>query len=239
MFLRILQAEQLKLHKSPVWIAFFIIPCISAFMGTLNYLNNTEILTNKWYSLWTQHTLFYCYFCFPSLIGVYCAYICRLEHMNNNWNMVMTVPTKISSIYFSKFITVMKMLCFTQIFVGILFYISGKIVGFNTEVPKEMFLWIFLGFIASAAIASIQLVLSIIIRSFAVPIGISLIGGIIGLAINAKGYGVYFPYSLFSIGMCSNNPESNMECSIISFMISCIVFISLFSWISILKIKKI
>ncbi|MFR2020841.1 MAG: hypothetical protein ACLS6G_10240 [Christensenellales bacterium] len=30
--------------------------------GTFNYLQNLEILTDGWYSLWTQHTLFYSLF---------------------------------------------------------------------------------------------------------------------------------------------------------------------------------
>ena len=104
--------------------------------------------------------------------------------------------------------------------------------------PSSMFSWLFFGFCASSAIASVQLTLSLIIRSFAVPIGISLLGGIIGIAVRAKGLGLYSPYSLFPIGMCSNNPEGNLECSIISFMISCILFVLIFSGISILKMKK-
>lgn len=238
MFLRALKAERLKLHNSPIWMAFIIIPCISAIMGTLNYLNNTEVLVQEWYSLWTQHTLFYCYFFFPALIGVYCSYICRLEHMNNNWNSVMTAPISISSIYFSKLITVMKILGLTQIFVGILFYISGKISGFTTPIPKEVFLWLFLGLCASSAIASIQLALSLKIRSFAVPIGISLLGGIVGLAATSKGFGLYFPYSLFSVGMHSNNPGTNMGYSVIAFMISCIAFVVIFSGFSISKMRE-
>lgn len=238
MFLRTLKAEQIKLYRSPIWIAFLIIPCISAFMGTFNYLNNKEILTQEWYSLWTQHTLFYCYFCLPALIGVYCAYLCRLENINNNWNSVLTSPVSINSIYFSKFLTVMKMLFLTQIFVAILFYMSGKFAQFTTPVPKEMFWWLFLGLCASNAITSVQLALSLIIKSFAVPIGISLIGGFVGIAAMAKGFGLYYPYSLFSIGMCANNPSASMHYSIVSFMISCILFIIIFSKLSILKMKN-
>lgn len=237
MFLRVLKAEQIKLYRSPIWIAFFIIPCISAFMGTFNYLGNKDILTEQWYSLWTQHTLFYCYFCLPALIGVYCSYLCRLENMNNNWNIILTAPVSIMRIYFSKFLTVMKMIFFTQIFVGILFYVSGKFAGFTTQFPKEMFWWLFLGLCASSAIASVQLALSLIIKSFAVPIGISLLGGFIGIAAMAKGFGLYFPYSLFSIGMCASNPSANMNYSITSFIISCIVFVVVFSKLSILKFE--
>jgi hypothetical protein len=207
-------------------------------MGTFNYLANKEILTQQWYSLWTQHTIFYCYFCLPALIGVYCAYLCRLENMNNNWNSVLTAPVNITSIYFSKFLTVMKMLFLTQIFVGILFYISGKFAGFTTPVPREMFLWLFWGLCASSAITAVQLALSLIIKSFAVPVGISLLGGLIGLAAKAKGFGLYFPYSLFSIGMCASNPSENMEYSIALFMLSCILFVIIFSKLGVLEMKS-
>lgn len=238
MFLRTLKAEQMKLHKSPIWIPFFIIPCISAFMGTFNYLGNKDILTKEWYSLWTQHTIFYCYFCLPALIGVYCAYLCRLENINNNWNSILTSPVSIKSIYFSKFIIVMKMLFFTQIFEGILFYISGKFVGFTTAIPSEMLLWLLWGLCAGSAIVSIQLALSIIIKSFAVPIGLSLLGGFLGVAAIAKGVGLYFPYSLFSIGMCANNPSANMGYSTTSFMISCILFVIIFSELGIKNLEQ-
>jgi len=53
MFLNALKAEQIKLHKCPIWIAFFIIPCISAILGTVNYVSNIDVLGNEWYSLWT------------------------------------------------------------------------------------------------------------------------------------------------------------------------------------------
>ena len=39
--------------------AVFVMPLISASYGTFNYLQNLEILHERWYSLWTQHTLFY------------------------------------------------------------------------------------------------------------------------------------------------------------------------------------
>lgn len=238
MFFNVLKAEQIKLHKCPIWIAFFIIPCLSAILGTFNYVNNIDVLSNGWYSLWTQHTLFFCYLCFPALIGVYCSYICRLEHMNSNWNTILTAPISFSSIYFSKFITIIKMLLLTQIFVGILFYVSGKVIGITGPLPLKMFLWLLYGFFGGCAIASVQLALSLIIKSFAVPIGISLLGGIIEIAFRAKGLGLFFPYALFSIGMCANNPDSNLEYSAISFIISCLLFVVIFSLIGISKIRK-
>ena len=179
MFLNMLKAEKIKLHNSPIWLAFFIIPCLSAFMGTFNYLNNTSVLTKAWYSLWTQHTLFYCSFCFPALIGVYCAYECRLEHIQNNWNIILTMPVKKKFIYFSKLITIYKVVLVTQLLAGILFYISGKLSGFSEPMPLRFILLLILGSVGSLPIISAQLSLSLRIKSFSLPIGISIIGGIL------------------------------------------------------------
>ena len=59
MLKRCILAENRKLHASPIWAMFFVLPILSATYGTFNYLQNLEILTDGWYSLWTQHTLFY------------------------------------------------------------------------------------------------------------------------------------------------------------------------------------
>lgn len=75
MFQRCLRAENRKLHASPIWIMFFLLPVISAGYGTFNYLQNLEILTDGWYSLWTQHTLFYSMFFFPAMVAAYAAYL--------------------------------------------------------------------------------------------------------------------------------------------------------------------
>lgn len=77
MLLRCIRAENRKLHASPIWFMFFILPIISAGYGTFNYLQNLEILRDGWYSLWTQHTLFYSLFFFPCMVAVYAAYLWR------------------------------------------------------------------------------------------------------------------------------------------------------------------
>ena len=92
MIFKMLKAERMKLKRSPVWIAFIIMPIIPALLGTINYLGNIEILQSEWYSLWTQHTLFTCYFFLPIMIGVYCSYIMHQEEANRNWNNVLTLP---------------------------------------------------------------------------------------------------------------------------------------------------
>ncbi|MEX1307529.1 MAG: ABC transporter permease [Eubacteriales bacterium] len=206
MYTKTLRAEMTKLRRSPVWLPFFLVPLLPAVMGTFNYLQNTAILTQEWYSLWTQHTLFLCYFFFPILIGVYTAYLLRLEHTHHNWNAMMSAPVKPVYLYLAKLTLCAVMVCLTQLWIGLLFIISGKLCGFTTPIPPELLVWLVSGMLGGLVIATLQYCLSLVIKSFAVPVGISLAGGIAGFVAFAKGLGVWFPYSLYSLGMRANDP---------------------------------
>lgn len=227
MFLRTLRAEQMKLRHSPVWLAFLILPIIPAVMGTFNYLQNIDILQDQWYSMWTQHTLFTCYFFLPATIGVYCSYLCRLEHTNHNWNAVMTAPVPVSAIYLAKLAVASAMVLLTQIWIGVLFVLSGKMFGMSAPVPPELAEWLLYGAVGGIVICALQLCVSLVIRSFAVPVGIALIGGVAGLAAVAKGYGVWFPYSLLSLGMRANHPGGPLQCGTGQFFLNCLLYLIL------------
>ena len=53
MLCKLIRAELMKLKRSPLWLAFVILPVIPAVMGTFNDLANINILQSEWYSLWT------------------------------------------------------------------------------------------------------------------------------------------------------------------------------------------
>ena len=60
-----------------------------------------------------------------------------------------------------------------------------------------------------------------VIRSFAVPIFLGLIGGIAGILISAKGASLFWPYSLMQIGMNANKQEDLLAGKIGLFFLSC------------------
>lgn len=102
MLLRCLKAEVRKCRRSPVWLAFLLLPVFPAVLGTGNYLANQEVLENGWYSLWSQHTLFSSTFFLPALLGVFCAWQWRLEHTDHNWNSFLTAPVPVRDLYLAK-----------------------------------------------------------------------------------------------------------------------------------------
>ena len=83
-------AEGRKLKGSCIWLAFLFLPAFSVFVGCANFSMNREILTNEWQSLWTQVSLFYGDLFLAVLLSIYAAYAWRLEHLNHNWNTLMT-----------------------------------------------------------------------------------------------------------------------------------------------------
>ncbi len=239
MFFKMLKAERMKLKRSPIWIAFVLMPIVPAFLGTVNYLGNIEILQSEWYSLWTQHTLFTCYFFLPIMIGIYCSYIMHEEENNRNWNKVLTMPQGRNMIFISKLIMAGSMILLSELWIGALFVISGKIVGLTSPVPwDKILIWCGFGTLGGLVMASIQLLISLFIKNFALPIAIALGGGLSGLMFLAKGFGHIWPYSLMAYGMNSNAPQKIYESGYLPFLVICVIYIILCSAFASLIIKK-
>ncbi len=238
MLLRCIRSENQKLKHSLIFPACILIPIIPAIMGTFNYTQNLGILTQQWYSLWTQHTLFYACFFYAPLIALYCSYLWRLEHRNNNWNVFMTAPVSIPCLYFGKFTVIFRVTLFTQIWVGALYIICGKLIGLPGFCPLPIIFWLLRGTVAAAAIGSLQLLLSMVIRSFSVPIGIALVGGILGMLLMNAGKGLYWPYSLMIIGMNSSKTEDALNGNVLFFLLSTLIFFLIFYLTAVFLLKN-
>lgn len=238
MLQRCIHAESQKLRHSVIFPACILIPVIPAVMGTFNYLQNTDILTEGWYSLWTQLTLFYAGFFYAPLIGLYCSWLWRLEHRNNNWNVLMTAPVPISCLYLGKLAVIFLVTLATQLWMGVLYFICGRLVGFSGFFPSEILFWLLRGTLASAAIGSLQLLLSMVIRSFSVPIGIALVGSVLGMLLSNKGLGLFWPYSLMLLGMNSNKSSDALAGNWLPFILSTLLFFLIFCGIAVWLLKN-
>nr|WP_201264876.1 ABC transporter permease [Brevibacillus reuszeri] len=219
MLTRCISAEFLKLRHSRMWLILLVLPVISAFIGSANYYFNREVLQKGWYSLWTQVSLFYGEFFLPVLIAICCAYMCRLEHTNKNWNIVMTAPVPTTYVFLAKLTVISAFMLFVQSLFLFLFYVAGTVFKIDTPFPVEAFGWIMRGWLAAMSIAVIQLWLSIRIHSFATPIGISLCCVFLGLGMYIAKLGFFFPHSLLTIGMGVLSQESLTSVETIQFFV--------------------
>lgn len=231
MIIRALRAECIKGKHAPVWLAFIVLPLIPAVLGTFNYLGNLALLKSSWYSLWTQHTLFASYFFLPALLAVYCAWEWRLENTDHNFNSFLTAPVSRTGLYLAKLVPAIGVSILTQLVCGVLFIASGFLAGIRDPLPPELVEWLGCGALGSIAICAVQLFLSLLIRSFAIPVAIGLLGGIAGLMVTAQGWGLYFPYSLLAVGMRANNPQ--MEVDFVQLAVSTAVCMLVFAILTI------
>lgn len=233
-----IKSEQLKIRRSYIWIAFFLTPLVPAFMGTMNYMNNLALLKSEWFSLWTQQTLFYSNFFFSPLIAVYCSYLWRMENMNKNRNMIMTAPVPVRDIFLGKLIVIAKAVFLIQLWVYVLFVLSGWLVHLPGLPPLQTLFYIFRGLLGGLAVAALQLLLSMVIRSFALPIAIAIIGSVTGLLAANTAAGFLYPYSLMMLGMNANRSEDMLAGNGIIFFASALLYICLFCGIAVLLLKR-
>jgi hypothetical protein len=236
MLLRCLKAEIQKCRRSPVWLAFLVLPIFPAILGTGNYLGNIEVLDNAWYSLWSQHTLFSSMFFLPALLGVFCAWQWRLEHTDHNWNSFLTAPVPVRDLYAAKLILAAAVSLLSQGCIGALFILSGKIAGISGPVPPELPVWLLCGALGGISVCAVQLFFSLVIRTFAPPVAFGLLGGILGLMFTAQGWGYAFPYSLLCLGMRANNPQ--MELDLAPFMLSAMAYTAAFAFFSLRYLRR-
>ena len=237
MLLACVRTEQKKLRHSHLWAAFLVIPLLPTVMGAANYVNNLGLLKSEWYSLWTQHSLFYANFFYAPLIALYCSYIWRVEHMNYNWNHLMTMPVSAADIFLSKLLLAVRCTVILQLWMWVLFLTAGKVVGLPGLPNPQILIWLLRGSLGAVAITALQLVLSMIIRSFAVPIGLALLGSVAGLLASNSGLGLFWPYSLMLMGMNANKTE-DMVSSSLGFGVSTLAFFALFTAFGVLWLKK-
>ena len=222
-------AENRKLRGSPVWVVFFLLPVLSAAYGTFNFLQNQGVLSFNWYNLWTQHTLFYALFFFSPLVGLYAAYLWRLEHLGHNWNLIISQPVPPLYLFLAKLAVVFKMALLTQGWMLTLYLLSGKLWAKLPGLPPaEVFLWSLRGALSAAPVIALQLLLAMCIRSFAVPVLVALGGGLAGVMLSSRGLGLVWPYSQMIAGMNSNKTEDALAGSELPFVLSCLVFLAVF-----------
>jgi len=221
-------AEFVKLRRAPIWVAFILLPLVAAAIGTFNYASNLAILQNGWFDLWTQHTLFSGMFFLHALIGASCSWLMRLEHGGTNWNQLMASPMSALSILASKLCVAWLMLAVGLAVTGALFVCCGKLVGLPGLPGPEYALWLWLAWVGGLASIACQLMVSLVVRNFAAPVGIAVMGGLMGFFFHAYGKGLFWPYALVVMALNSNGNGAVGVGQIAGFLASSAVFTGTF-----------
>ena len=217
-----IRAELRKLRGAWIFAALALLPVISAAYGTFNFLQNREILTQGWCSLFTQHTLFYALFFFSPLVGVFAAYQWRLEHVGRNLYTLMSAPVPPFACFAAKGVVALALALLMQGWMFVLYVFCGRVFcGLPGFPPAQIVLYMLRGLLGAVPVAALQTLLSMAIAGFALPVLTALAGGVAGLSFAAKGAGLCWPYALMILGMNSNRSEDMLAGGLGGYVLAC------------------
>ena len=124
----------------------------------------------------------------------------------------MTFPFSRNKIFIAKLIVLAKAIFVAQFFLMVLVIFVGKILfRFSQPIPLQILWWFIMGWFSALSVGTVQLYLSMRIRSFAVPIGLSVCLCMVGLVFYTLGFGSFFPYSQIVLGLASQSEELPVE----------------------------
>lgn len=181
-----LKIEFKKLKLFSLLATVLIIPLLANTFGTINYLQNQEILKNKWESLWTQTSLFYFMFFIIPLISIIVSSLWSIEH-KAGLKLIRTSPIKNINFIMAKSFIAFIIISLTQIYFISLFILSGKFIcGFSLEKLGIYFYYIAISILSSIPIISIMNYLSLKTKSLGLIVLISVLISIFGFGLVAQ-----------------------------------------------------
>lgn len=116
----------------------------------------------------------------------------------------------------------------TQGWVFALYVLCGRaLCGLAGWPPVQIALYMLRGLLGALAVISLQLLLSMVIRSFAVPVLIALAGSVVGMVLVAQDAGLCWPYALVLLGMNANRAQDQLSGEMGAYVLACLGFTAL------------
>lgn len=188
-------AELAKLRRSALWITAVVLPLLAVVTGTVNYGANVEALSSGWASYWSQVVIFYGMLFMSMGIAVTASAAWRMEHRGHNWNLLMAAPVRASAVFGAKLASLALVVVAMQLVLFGLMTLSGKLVlGLDGPPPWHSAAATLLGAVAALPVVALQSLLSMLVRSFAAPVALGLLGCVAGVGVLYSGAGGAVPY---------------------------------------------
>lgn len=197
--MRTLSAELIKLKRSLSWPVVVLLPIAVSLLGAATNLARSKQPDDGWHTVWLQSVGFHGLFPLAIGIAILGSLVWRSEHRGSNWNNLMSGPTSSLSIVAAKSTVVAGLAALMQlIMLASVIVIGSGAFGLPGMLPAEYLWTTLLIIVATMPLAVLQSSLSMLLRSFAAPIAVALVGaGISVVALMVVGdLAVVSPYGL-------------------------------------------
>lgn len=203
-----LAIERRKSKRAWILVAVAVVLVgLNVFNGIGNYLSNVDVFQAQgltWVAVWGQAGLLWAILFFPLLITLRAASLTRMEHEQANWRRLASYGAHLRT-YRGKLLLLagFVLLCQT-IFVAAVILVS-LILGFTLTLPdvSAMLCWGLLGAVGGLTVATVQMLVGILVRSYATTVAIGLVASIGSLMVTlvAPLLEAAYPYAQIGVGM--------------------------------------
>lgn len=192
-FWRICASERLKMSKSYIWLLVILSPAIAILPGALSFRDGEEV---TWELLLSMMSVIHGLLFLPVLSGIFAALICRYEHQDGGWKLLLSLPVTRMKVYLSKYVMIIVLLGVVQLLFLMCLLGMGWIREATAPVPWSILLRsVFGGWIACLPLAALQLAVSQGWSSFGAPLALNVSFTIPNILIaNSTTYGPYYPW---------------------------------------------
>lgn len=192
-FWRVLSSERLKMSKSYVWLLVIGSPIIALAPGLLA---DNEGKKMTWELLLNVMSMMHALLFLPVLSGIFAALICRYEHHDGGWKLLLSLPVTRLSVYLSKYVMIIGLLALVQLTFLMMVLGLGLFRDIAEPIPWSLLLSsVFGGLVACLPLAALQLAISQGWSSFGAPLALNVSLTIPNMLIaNSVTYAPYYPW---------------------------------------------
>ncbi|GHD22079.1 ABC transporter permease [Nocardiopsis kunsanensis] len=177
-----IRAEFLKLKRSLSWTVVALLPLMAVATGVGNTIVSGQQLGDGWHTLWMRVVVFYGLFPLAVGVAVLASLVWRAEHQGGNWNALMGRSTSGLTVVAAKTAVLAVLATALQAVLVIGVIVAGKVVfGLPGFLPPRYLLVSAVIVVACLPVAALQSALSMLMRSFAAPVAVALVGAIAGV----------------------------------------------------------
>jgi hypothetical protein len=194
------RAEFLKLKRSMSWAVVLLLPMMAVITGAANTVVSGQDLDKGWHTLWLRVVVFYGLFPLALGLAALASLVWRAEHQGGNWNALMGRQVSSREIVTGKIVVlgVLAAAMQTVLLVGVV--VAGKVMfDLPGYLPPRYLVASVVIVLACLPVAALQSGLSMLMRSFAAPVAVALLGATVGAMLLVTGLevpAVVVPYGL-------------------------------------------
>lgn len=174
-----IRAELIKLRRSMSWAVVAAVPLTAVLAGAGNSLAAAAPLVDGWHTLWLRTVVFYGLFPLGVALGATASLVWREEHRAGNRNALMAQPVSRLRIVAAKAVVLGLLAAAMQGVLVIALVLAGKLLfGLPGLPPARHLLVSAVIVLACLPVVAVQSALSMVLRSFAAPVAVALLGAV-------------------------------------------------------------